>query len=257
MNYIETVGPRIRELRVLMVSNWGKAEAINHKTDSAWSIVTAIDIEVEKRMSGALAQDFPHIEFVGEESGGDRTATTFWLMDPIDGTMHYSRGLPFCTSMIALIENGQVVFGMIYDFLNDNMYYAEKGKGAFCNNVPIRVSERPLRKALLSFESRTDLKNNHLLYTTLRAKCDVIKTYSAGFEFAMIASGKLDGRLCQTPWGSDYDFAPGCLLVQEAGGIVANIGTTSYDYRNLDFIATNKDIFDELTKGSAAIFPLQ
>ncbi len=255
MSYIETVGHCLHELRELMVSNWGTAEVIHQKNASASSIVTAIDIEVEKRMSEMLAQKFPDIAFVGEEAGGDRNAEKFWLMDPIDGTGHYARGLPFCTSMLALVEQGFVRFSVIYDFLNDHMYWAERGCGAFCNEARLQVSTRELKDAYVLLETNTAIPGNTERRQKLREKTDLLSTYSAGWEFAMVASGKLDARICVNPWGSDYDFAPGSLLVSEAGGAVANLGSSTYDYRNLNFIASNKVIYKELTEGEGALFP--
>lgn len=256
MNYIETVGPRMHELRELMLSNWGKAEAIHQKTDSAWSIVTAIDIEVEKRMSQMLAQEFPAIAFVGEEAGGDRTAEKFWLMDPIDGTLHYSRGMPFCTSMLALIDNGQVVFSIIYDFIRDEMYWAERGAGAWRNDTRLTVSKRGCKDGLMGWETMRKEKLDAERDSALREKTSFFKCVVAGWEYAMVASGKLEGRICFNPWGNDYDYAPGSLLVTEAGGVVANLGVQTYDYRNLNFIASNKVIFKELTEGEDALFPI-
>ncbi len=256
MKYIETVGPRMRELRELMVSNWGKAEAINQKTDSAWSIVTAIDIEVEKRMSEKLEQAFPDIAFVGEEAGGDRSKEKFWLMDPIDGTLHYARGMPFCTSMLALIDNGQVVFSVIYDFIRDEMYWAERGGGAWRNDTRLSVSTRGLKEGLMGWETMRTEELDTQRDISLREKTSFFKCVVAGWEYAMVASGRLEGRICFNPWGNDYDYAPGSLLVEEAGGVVANIGSRTYDYRNLNFIASNKVVFEELTGGGAALFPV-
>ena len=85
----------------------------------------------------------------------------------------------------------------------------------------------------------------------------MFKAGSSGFEFAMVASGKLDGRLCFDSYGKDYDFAPGSLLVEEAGGVVANIGSREYDYRNGNFIAANPLVFKQLTEGPDAIFPIE
>jgi len=73
----------------------------------------------------------------------------------------------------------------------------------------------------------------------------------------MIASGKIDGRVTVGGWGFDYDFAPGSLLVEEAGGIVANVGKTSYDYRGRDFLAVNPHVYKDLTEGESAVFPIQ
>ncbi len=256
MNHIETVGPLMRELRELMVSNWGKAVAVNQKTDSAWSIVTAIDIEVEKRMSEMLRSAFPDVAFVGEEAGGDRNAEKFWLMDPIDGTLHYARGMPFCTSMLALIDRDEVVFSVIYDFLNDNLYWAERGAGAWKDTARLSVSNRGLKEGLMGWETMRSEKLDAERDRALHEKTSFFKCVVAGWEYAMVASGKLEGRICFNPWGSDYDYASGSLLVSEAGGMVANLGSSKYDYRNVNFIATNKIVFDELTNGDNALFPV-
>lgn len=246
----------MKATRPLLMQEWGKAEAINQKSASIIDTVTATDIAVETQVSSALKAHYPDITFVGEEAGGNREASRFWLMDPIDGTVHFVRGLPFCTSMLALIEDGKVVFGAVYDFLNDRMYFAEKGAGAFCDDVPIRVSNRPLSSSYMEWEMRLDTPESIDLFDKLRRKAVLIKTISAGWEYAMIACGKVDGRVTVNGYGKDYDFAPGSLLVSEAGGVVANVGSHEYDYRNTSFLATNPVIFKELTEGPDAIFPI-
>lgn len=88
-------------------------------------------------------------------------------------------------------------------------------------------------------------------------QCILIQTMSAGFEYAMVASGKLEGRITLDAYGKIWDYAPGSLLISEAGGIVTNIGKETYDYRNLNAIATNPVIYRELTQGADAIFPIE
>lgn len=246
----------MRDMRHMLASHWGKAKAVNQKTESSWSVVTQIDIDVEKEVRGRLASFFPDITFVGEEEGGDRTAEKFWLMDPIDGTAAYVRGLPFCTSMLALIDKGVVQFSAVYDFMNDRMYWAERGRGAFCNTEELHVSSRGLKEAFVSFETRVEIGQNAEMHERMRQSTSLVKSFSAGWEFAMVASGKIDARICKDPHGMDYDFAPGSLLVSEAGGIVANIGSEKFDYRNLNFIAANPIVYRELTEGKDAFFPL-
>lgn len=257
MHYADTVLPVMRETREILLRGFGKARAVNQKTDSAWSIVTQIDLDVERAVRDTLAKKFSDIEFVGEEAGGDRTRETFWLMDPIDGTAAYARGLPFCTSMLALVDKSQVTFGAVYDFLNDSMYWAERGQGAFCNDARLQVSSRDLKNAMVSFETRIEVQANAALHERLRQKTGLMKSFSAGWEFAMVAAGRIEGRICLDPYGADYDFAPGTLLVSEAGGVVRNISSNEYDYRNLNFIASNKEIYSELTEGRGALFPLR
>lgn len=256
-SFSQSVVPIIREVRDIVLPFFGNVEQIRHKDDSGQNLVTELDVKVESFVSNRLQKLYPSIQFVGEEGGGDRTAERFWLLDPIDGTSHFIRGLPFCTTMLALIDKGEVVFSVIYDFVRDEMYVAEKGMGATRNGIPIKVSERPLREAYVCWEIKQNKIENERLVRELGKKTILFDSINAGFEYAMVASGRLDARICFEPFGKDYDYSPGSLLVREAGGIVSNIGTTSFDYRNLNSISANPLIYKELTQGENALFPIK
>ncbi|HYF29279.1 MAG TPA: inositol monophosphatase [Candidatus Paceibacterota bacterium] len=256
MDFAVTVLPVLSGLRDILMPHWGNVEVLKEKGAGAHDIVTELDIAVEERTRTELAELYPDIAFVGEEGGGDRTADRLWLMDPIDGTGHYLRGLPFCTSMLAYIEAGQVRFSAIYDFVNDRVYWAERGKGAYCNGDRLGVSNRKLRESYVAWESNQSEAANRELTQLLRQETNLFNSINAGWEMAMVASGKLDARICFEPYGKDYDFAPGSLLVEEAGGVVANVGTTTYDYRNTSFIAAGPTLYQELTEGERSIFPI-
>lgn len=224
--------------------------------NSVGGVVTELDRKTEQFLATELGKFSSDIGFRGEEFGVQSHADTTWLVDPIDGTAHFIRGIPFCTTMVALIEKGEVVMCVIHDFVNDDTYWAIRGGGAYCNDNKISVSQRSIKQSLISFETRLEKPENYAKYLEVRKQANLIATINCGFEFAMIASGKLDGRIGLDPYGMDWDFAPGSLLVREAGGIATNIGKDSYDYQNHDFIITNSVIHDELTKGDGAIFPL-
>lgn len=240
----------------MLLPHHGKIGFTEKNTGKLNDLVTELDFSIERFLKEALSKMYPDIGFVGEEDGGDRSLPRFWLCDPIDGTAHLIRGTPFCTSQIALIEHGEVTFAVIYDFLNDIVYHAQKNGGAFANETPIRVSDRPLARAQLGWEIKLEKPENLERYLRLEKTCWLFKAGCSGYEHLMVASGKLDGRVCFDPHGHDYDFAPGSLLVKEAGGIVANIGKRSYDYLDSNFIAANPAVFTALTEGPDAIFPL-
>lgn len=220
-------------------------------------IVTNLDRQTEDLLADRLVKLDPAIGFRGEESGVRKDGDATWLVDPIDGTSHFVRGLPFCSTMIALIENGQVVLSVIHDFVRGDTYTALRGHGAYKNETPISVSQRPLSHSLISFETHIEKPENYEKYLAVRTKAGIIATINCGFEFAMIASGKLDGRIGLEPYGFDWDFAPGSLLVSEAGGIATNIGSTDYDYRNHNYLITNPVVHRELTQGENPIFPIK
>lgn len=251
-----TALPVLRSTRSILMPHFGNAEVIEHKGGYAHDYQTRLDCEAEHYLRRELQSAFPDIGFVGEEEGGDRTQERFFLCDPIDGTMQYVRGLPLCTSMLALIENHRVVFGAIYDFVLDRMYYAELGNGAYCNDVRMQVSGRPMEQALIACEINPRDDEAWALCRGLKQKGQLIDTWTAGHELAHVARGAYEARITWRPWGKDWDYAPGSLIVSEAGGKVANIGRRTYDYRDTDFIAASPNVFAALTEGVHALFPI-
>ncbi len=236
--------------------HFGNVEVLGYKTthfDTATpsDVVTKLDQETENFLESNLKKIDPTIGFTGEESGVIKKSDRFWLADPIDGTGFFLRGIWGCTMMLILIEDGQQKFSAIYDFIQDKMYTAEDGKGAYLNKKRIKVSKRHLNEAFVYIES-----HSAKIYSALAEKCTNLGNYPAGIHFALAAEGKVEGRICVDPYGKDYDFAPGQLLVKEAGGIVKNIGKDSFDYTDLNFLAVNKEVYEELTQGPDAVFPI-
>jgi fructose-1,6-bisphosphatase/inositol monophosphatase family enzyme len=133
------------------------------------------------------------------------------------------------------------------------MYHAVKGGGAFENGKLIKVGNRTPENAYMVLETKLEKPNNLELYQKLRQKSCMVNMVCSGYEHAMVAKGQLDARICVDGYGQDYDFAPGSLLIQEAGGVVTNIGSDQYDYRNTNYIAANRAIHDALSEGEDAI----
>lgn len=244
--HYNVIAPLLKEVGGILLDSFGKIEAISHKSQSPVDAVTELDGKVETIMAEKLRDYDSSIGFYGEEHGGNNETNRYWLVDPLDGTAHFIRGNPFCTTMISLIESGQVTFAAIYDFVRDDLFAAAKNEGAFCNDKPIRVSERPLKKAYFAYEVDFQSKENLSKWLEVQKHCITMNTINCGFEFSRIASGRLEGRLCLNAFGKDWDYAPGSLLVAEAGGIVRNIGSNTYDFQDHNFIATTQEIDSEL-----------
>ena len=256
-DYYEAI-EAIRESGEILRKHFGNINPLRSKSDFAVDVVTALDTEIEEFLTDRLKQSYPSIGFRGEELGVKQDAEKVWLVDPIDGTAHFIRGIPFCTTMTALVDKGEVVFSIIYDFVRRDLYTAEKGKGAQLNGNPIKVSCRPLKEAYIAVETNLEYPKNATRYISLRKKCVTFTTINCGFEFGLVASGKIDGRISMDPYGEDWDYAAGTLLVAEAGGVVANIGQKTYNYRNHNFLATNRVIYEELTASTIPpLFPLE
>ncbi len=244
-----------REAGNLLLPHYGNI-TFKNKSKSPADIVTDLDVESERFIAKKFREETPDFGFRGEEEGGVESEK-FWLVDPIDGTAHFVRGIPICTTMIALVDKEEVVVGVIFNFVTGEMFSASRGNGAKLNGKPIRVSDRSLEQSYIGVASKLDDEETVKKYLELVKKTTLFRTVSCGFEYGLIASGKIDGRIGLHPYGSDYDFAPGSLLVKEAGGVVANIGMDSFDYRKYDSIATNPVIYKELTQGDGALFPVR
>lgn len=240
-----------------LIKHYGQveSEAKGESGDLAGDIVTKLDRQTETFLSEQFKKFDPTFGFRGEEFGVENQADIMWLVDPIDGTSHFVRGLPFCTTMIALVENGKVILSVINDFVRSETYWAVRGKGAFKDGERIHVSDRPLNQAVLSFETRLGKPENMDTYLKVqKAAGGLVSTINCGFEFVMVASGKLDARITKDPYGYDWDYAPGSLLVEEAGGVVKNHFSNSYDFTNHDYIAANPAVYSALTDGDNPIF---
>jgi len=245
-DHIRTV---LDELRPKLLETQGKIE---HKLKNDKTAVTEMDTLVEDRLRAALQEFDASIPFSGEESGADYTQKTLWLVDPIDGTEPFIRGLPFATNMITLIDNGEPVMGIINNFGLGEYFSAIKGQGASCNGHPIQVSSRPLNRSFVSI-GRPDPKETGLADISDRVRRfmgggALMNVGATGYVMSAIAGGNIEARISYKGSAKPWDFAPGCLLIAEAGGRVANIGSDAYDYRNVDLIAANAVVFDDLMR---------
>lgn len=244
LNHLERkVYETLQALRPVLLRGHG---TIEHHVKDDKSVVTELDLLVENQLKTELAKVDPSIGFGGEETGIDTTQKTFWLVDPIDGTEPFIRGLPFSTNMVALIDNGKPVMGIIYNFFLDEYYLAMEGRGAFCNGHAIHVSDRPLgRSYVIATGNWGKLRMPHIGPHLRTRVAGMPKLHASGCEATYIARGSLDGAIiagAKGPW----DFAAGSILIQEAGGRVENWDSDNYDYRNMQFVASNPVIFDGL-----------
>ena len=250
LDLLHAADKRIRtllyELRPQLLEAHG---AIEHKLKDDTSVVTEMDLMVETRLKHALAELDPSIGFSGEETGTDYDQKTFWLVDPIDGTEPFIRGLPFSTNMIVLIDNGAPVMSVIYNFTLDEYYLAIKDKGATCNGHAIHVSQRPLERSFVVCGSGLVKKGLGDVQLRLQRKTRALTQVNAsGFEMASIAHGAYDARIAWNSVAKPWDLAPGALLIQEAGGRVGNIMPKSdgYNFLQTNVLAANPVIFDDL-----------
>ncbi len=213
-----------KDFRAELMSSYGN---ITYSRKSDTSQVTRLDIRVEQVLKERLAERYPEFGFQGEETGKSGDNQQFWLVDPIDSTSSFIRGLPFCTNMAALIVNNQTIATVIYDFVNDVLYTALKGEGAYQNERQLHVDTNRSSGNLYVY-SLSGYKFDNLRATMTQAgiKC-FYPLGAAGHAYVMLAKGEIDGVAVLNTKTSAHDNAPGLLLVSEAGGKI-----TSFDGRD-------------------------
>ncbi|MCA9836912.1 MAG: inositol monophosphatase [Trueperaceae bacterium] len=207
-------------------------------------IVTQFDIASEAKIREILAKAFPEHSILGEEGGQVGNSPYRWILDPIDGTSNFARGIPHYSVSIGLEKEGEGEVGVIMNPSLKDAYSAQKGSGAFKNGQAIRVSEgSELLRAFvtMSFGSKPeDVKQASATWTKVLAGCQTLRRMgSTALELALLAEGKIDAFIgySQSPW----DVAAGMVLVREAGGVAF------FDEpKKLCIAASNTFIFEEL-----------
>lgn len=233
-----------KQLRPELLSVFGAIEFTRKKDTSQ---VTEWDIRVEKTLSAALKEHDDKVGFQGEETGHAGNKDTYWLVDPIDGTSSFIRGLDFCTNMAALVHEGEVIAAVIYDFVNDIMYTAIKGEGALRNGVAMSVNQDRRAGNLIaySFSSRTfGLVREALRELGVRS---VLPVGAAGHFFVTLAEGKIDAVVSLGTLMGAYDIAPGMLIAEEAGAVVLSLDDKSGVERH-EFIIGSAYIVDAIER---------
>lgn len=215
------------------------------------NLVTEVDKESERLIVEHLLLRFPGYDIVAEEGSYLQNGSPFrWIIDPVDGTTNYAHGYPWFCCSIGLELEGELVAGVIYNPVYDELFTATKGGGAYLNNSRLSVSARaPLKNSLLGtgfpYDCATDPANNFANFIAFqKAVRGIRRAGAAALDLAYVAAGRLDGfwELKLKPW----DVAAGVLLVREAGGVVTTFDGSSYDVFNDRIVASNGLIHDEM-----------
>ncbi len=208
--------------------DFGELEKLQVSLKGPGNFVTAADRRAEETLYAELMKARPGYGFLGEEGGrregADKTHT--WIVDPLDGTTNFLHGIPQFAISIALEREGTVVAGLIYNPANEDMFIAERGKGAFLNEQRIRVAGRKLLGDAviacgLPHHGRGDLALSRRETGAMQEHVAGLRRFgAAALDLAWVAAGRLDGY-----WERDiqpWDMAAGIILVREAGGFITD-----------------------------------
>lgn len=257
MPYLETAVEIAREAGAL-VANYLERR-VPFETKGEFDLVTAADRASEKLIVERLRSHFPAHGITAEEGGGVENASEYrWFVDPLDGTTNFAHAFPFFNVTLALAHAGEVIAGVVFDPVRQEMFTAERGAGAYLNNRRIHVSAvQKVGDSLAStgFPSRKRHHNIniHFYYQLAMASHGVRRTGSAALDLAYVAAGKLDffWEFGLKPW----DMAAGTLLVQEAGGRVSDMHGAGHSVVTSEtLLADNGALHDEVIASFAEIF---
>ncbi len=221
----------------VLIKDFGEIEKLQVSKKGPNDFVTNSDIKTEQIIIDELKKAKPNYSILSEEKGieNNKDENNTWIIDPIDGTINYLHGIPHFAISIALKSYDQIIAGLIYDPIKDEMFYAEKNNGAYFNNQRIKVSKKnKIEDCLFVAGSKINYDNELLIRNS---GC-------AALDMAYVASGRYDGYFQKNI--NLWDIAAGIIIVEEAGGILNKINLSNIN--DLKIIASNNSINDELVQ---------
>ena len=215
----------------ILIRDFGEIEKLQVSKKGPTDFVTNSDLKAEKIIIEELKKAKPNFSIISEENGieNNRDKNNTWILDPIDGTVNFLHGVPHFAISIALKSNNEIVSGLVFDPIKNEMFYAEKNNGAFYNNQRIRVSKKNNINDCLFVTGGKIKKEPELQYR---------KTGCAALDMAYVASGRYDGYFQNDL--NIWDIAAGIILISEAGGILNEIDISSS--KNIKIIASSANI---------------
>ena len=222
---------------ISLIRDFGEVEKLQVSKKGPYDFVTKTDKNVEKILIEELSKAKKNYSFISEEIGKieNKDKENIWIIDPIDGTTNFVHGIPHFAICIALKSKNEIISGLIFDPIKDEMFYVEKNKGAFLNNQRLRVSKKTSLENCLFSSNHEGVKFSNL---------NMRYTGCAALDLAYVACGRLDGFFHNKL--NIWDIAAGLLVVEEAGGLFNKI-----DYnmtKNIDVRASSDKIYKKMTE---------
>jgi len=218
-----------------VIRDFGEVEKLQVSKKGPYDFVTKTDKYVEKILIEELSKVKKNYSFITEETGiiKNQDKNNIWIIDPIDGTTNFLHGIPHFAICIALKSKGEIVSGLIFDPIKDEMFFAEKDKGAFLNNQRLRVSKKNSLDDCLFSSNHEGVKFSDL---------NIRYSGCAALDLAYVASGRLDGFFQNKI--NLWDVAAGAIMIKEAGGIVNDLN--KFDINKINIKASSATISDKM-----------
>ncbi len=218
-----------------LIRDFGEVENLQVSVKGPTDFVSNADINAEKIIIDELSKSKKNYSILSEETGyiKNKDEKNIWIIDPIDGTSNFLHGIPHFAISIALQSHDEIICGLIFDPIKNEMFYSEKNNGSFLNNKRIRVSKkRDINECLFA--------TNGIKYKSVDVQTR--KTGCAALDMAYVAAGRFDGYFQENL--NLWDIAAGIILVKEAGGILNSINLSKKE--NLDIRAASSSINEKI-----------
>tara|TARA_B100001989_G_scaffold55571_1_gene36728 strand:- start:1025 stop:1771 length:747 start_codon:yes stop_codon:yes gene_type:complete len=223
----------------VIIRDFGELENLQVSKKGPKDFVTKTDKRVEKIIIEELAKSKKNYSFISEETGKilNKNKNIFWIIDPIDGTINFLHGIPHFAISVALQKDGEIVSGLIFDPIKNEIFYAEKNNGAFFNNNRIRVSNKSNINECLFATNNEGIKSLH-------PKLNLRNTGCAALDLAYVGCGRFDGYFNNQI--NLWDIAAGKIIIEEAGGKVNSI--KEFEINRINLRAGNSYIYEKMLK---------
>ena len=221
-----------------------------HTKEGHANFVTDMDVSIQNELMEKLQDVLPGASFIAEEKDNGEPGGLAWLIDPIDGTQNFINGYQHSAISVALVSEGEGCLGVVYDPYLQEMFWAVRGGGAFVNDQPIQVSDRPLEIGLVNFGTspyRRDLaKQTFSAVQSIFQSCgDLRRSGSAALDLSYLAAGRCEGFFEMVL--SPGDYAAASVLIREAGGMIDAIAPDAWGYgKPIGIVAGNQKSFQAL-----------
>ena len=238
----------------VLIRDFGEIEKLQVSEKGPGDFVTASDKRVEKIIINELNVENSKYSVLCEETGEliGKNKEKRWIIDPIDGTTNFLNGLPHFAISIAYEEKGEILSGIIFDPIKNEMFFAEKGQGAYLNDMRTRVSNKSDFKNSLLVTGGPRYTSNikdkvfkEYIELAKKVRPPIRKSGSAALDLAYVAAGRFDGS-----WQRElkyWDIAAGIIILKESGGFINNLRGDNYLQDKIDIVATNSKIHKKLS----------
>ena len=237
-----------------LIRDFGEIEKLQVSSKGPGDFVSSADKRTEKIIIDELLKAHPDYGILSEEAGeiNKNNKDNRWIIDPIDGTTNFLNGFPHFAISIGYEEKGEICSGIIFDPIKNELFFAEKGQGAYLNNSRIRVSKKSdFKNSFLGtggprFKSKgKDMIFDEYVKLSKTVRPPIRKSGSAALDLAYVAAGRFDGT-----WQRElnyWDIAAGIIIIKESGGFIESLNNTNFKEGAIDVIATNSKIHKELS----------